>query len=191
MRSRPQLFIAPGTWIIGALMLLILPLNWLLAAVTAAFFHELCHYFALRLCAVPIFRIQISSRGTVMDTAPMGLRQEFFCALAGPLGGLVLLLFIRHIPRIAICAGIHSLFNLLPIYPLDGGRALYCLARRFLPWETAALLLTWMARICLCGIVLLGLLAAIRYHLGLLPLLLAIVLCIRSKKEKLLAKKRS
>ena len=191
MRNNLQLIITPGAWILGALMLLILPLNWLLAAGTAAFFHELCHYFALRLCAVPIFRIQISSRGTVMDTAPMGLRQEFLCALAGPLGGLFLLLFIRHIPRIAICAGVQSLFNLLPVYPLDGGRALRCLARRYLPPDGAALLLKWTARLCLGGIVVLGLLAAIRYHLGLLPLLLAIILCIRTKKEKLLANSRS
>lgn len=191
MRSSPQLTVTPGAWIIGALMLLVLPLNWLLAAATAACFHELCHYFALRLCGVPVFRAQISGRGIVMDTAPMRLRQEFFCALAGPLGCLVLLLFIRHIPRIAICAGAQSLFNLLPVYPLDGGRALRCLARRYLPPEGAALLLKWMARLCLGGILVLGLLAAIRYHLGLLPILVAIILCIRSKKEKLLANRRS
>ena len=191
MRNNLQLIITPGAWILGALMLLILPLNWLLAAGTAAFLHELCHYLALRLCAVPVFRVQISGRGAMMDTAPMGLRQEFLCALAGPLGGLFLLLFIRHIPRIAICAGVQSLFNLLPVYPLDGGRALRCLARRYLPSDGAALLLKWTARLCLGGIVVLGLLAAIRYHLGLLPLLLAIILCIRTKKEKLLANSRS
>lgn len=191
MRNNLQLIITPGAWILGALMLLILPLNWLLAAGTAAFFHELCHYLALSLCAVPVFRVQISGRGAMMDTAPMGLRQEFLCALAGPLGGLFLLLFIRHIPRIAICAGVQSLFNLLPVYPLDGGRALRCLAQRYLPPDGAALLLKWTARLCLGGIVVLGLLAAIRYHLGLLPLLLAIILCIRTKKEKLLANSRS
>ena len=185
MHRSPQLFIAPGTWIVSALMLLILPLNWLLAAATAACFHELCHYFSLRLCCVPVYRIKVSGRGAVIDTAPMNLRQEFFCALAGPLGGLCLLLFLRWIPRIAICGAVQSLFNLLPIYPLDGGRALGCIANRFLPPHRAASLLTWTARICLCGIVLLGLLATLRYHLGLLPLLLAIILWIRSKKRKI------
>ena len=123
-----------------------------------------------------------------METAPMSLRQEFFCALAGPLGGLVLLLFLRHIPRIAICAGVQSFFNLLPIYPLDGGRALRCITRKYFPQEVAENLLLWVNRICLGGIFLLALLAAIRYHLGLFPLLLTIILCIRSKKQKLLAK---
>ena len=191
MRSRPQLLIAPSAWIIGAMMMLILPLNWLLAALTAAFFHEVCHYCSLRLCAVPVFRIQISARGAVIDTAPMGLRQEFFCALAGPMGGLVLLLFLRWIPRIAICAAAQSLFNLLPVYPLDGGRALSCIARKFLSPERAAIMLKWVTRLCLGGIILLGLLSAIRYHLGLLPLLLAIVLSLRAKREKLLANRRS
>lgn len=191
MRSKTQITVTPGAWILSALMLLILPLNWLLAAATAAFFHELCHYFALRLCGIPIFRVQISGRGAVMDTAPMTLRQEFFCALAGPLGGLSLLLFIRHIPRIAICAGAQSLFNLLPVYPLDGGRALGCIANRYLPPDGAAHLLKWVARLCLSGMVILGLMAALRYHLGLLPLVLTIILCIRTKKEKLLANRRS
>jgi hypothetical protein len=75
MPTKPQLRITPGTWILWALMLLILPLNWLLAAATAAFFHECCHFHALRLCDVPVFRIEISNRGARMDTAPMGLRQ--------------------------------------------------------------------------------------------------------------------
>jgi stage IV sporulation protein FB len=191
MPTKPQLRITPGTWILWALMLLILPLNWLLAAATAAFFHECCHFLALRLCDVPVFRIEISSRGARMDTAPMGLRQEFFCALAGPLGGLFLLLFLMQIPRIAICAAAQSLFNLLPLYPLDGGRAVRCLALHFLPAENAQNLLKWVAWLCLGGIFILSLLATLYYHLGILPLLLAFGLCIRSKNEKSLANLRS
>ena len=174
----------------SAAMLLLLPLNWLLAAATAAFFHEICHYFALRLCGVPIFRIRIRGGGAVMDTAPMSLRQEFCCALAGPLGGLLLLLFFRQIPRIAICAAAQSLFNLLPLYPMDGGRALRCVAYRLMP-KKAELCIVWTARLCLGGILVLGLIATFRYHLGLLPLILAFGLCIRSKYEKSLAMRRS
>ena len=190
MRNRLRLTITPGVWVLGAVMLLILPLNWLFAAATAGFFHELCHYCALRLCGIPVFQVQISGSGAKMDTAPMTLRQEFFCALAGPLGGLFLLLFLWKVPRLAICAGAQSLFNLLPLYPLDGGRALSCILRHFWP-EKAATLLKWTARLCLGGIIFLGLLAALRYHLGLLPLLLAFALCIRAKNEKLLANRRS
>lgn len=190
MRNKTHLSVTPGAWVLAAVMLLILPLNWLLAAAGAAFFHELCHYCALRLCGVPVFQVQISGSGAKMDAAPMTLRQEFFCALAGPLGGLALLLFLGRMPRVAICAGAQSLFNLLPVYPLDGGRALGCIIRHFWPGK-AALLLKWTARICLCGILFLGLLAAFRYHLGLLPLLLAFAVCIRAKNEKLLANRRS
>ena len=126
MPGKVRPVVTPSVWILGALMLLILPLNWLLAAVTAALFHEFCHYLTLKLCGVPIQGIQLSGGGAVISTGPTTARQELLCAMAGPLGGLCLLPLMRYVPRIAICAAAQSLFNLLPIYPLDGGRILRC-----------------------------------------------------------------
>ena len=70
------------------------------------------------------FRIHMRSTGLYLETAPLTARQELIAAVAGPAGGLSLLLFHPLIPKTALCAFVQSCFHLLPVYPLDGGRAL-------------------------------------------------------------------
>ena len=112
------------TCLLWAVLLLTLPLTWLLSAMLAALFHELCHLLALALMGIPVHGIGIGSRGSRIHTPPLDPKRELVCAAAGPLGSLFLLLFLRQIPRIAICAAFQGLYNLLPLYPLDGGRIL-------------------------------------------------------------------
>lgn len=59
-----------------------------------------------------------------IHTGDMSPAEAVICALSGPLGGLLLTLTIGYLPRLALCALVQSIFNLLPFYPLDGGRAL-------------------------------------------------------------------
>lgn len=116
--------LSPGACILFASALLLLPLRWVLGWLLATSLHELGHYIALRLLGVPIRAMEISFGGMRMHTGPLGDREEVICALSGPASGFALVFLARLLPCTALCAFCQSLFNLLPIYPLDGGRVL-------------------------------------------------------------------
>ena len=78
--------------LMGAFLLLTLPLNWLLSALAAAAFHELCHGAAILLLGGRIWGVRISAGGAVMETEPLSSGKELVCALAGPAGSLLLVL---------------------------------------------------------------------------------------------------
>lgn len=122
-----------GFFFAAAFLLLLLPLRWILAAVIAGFIHEFCHIAAILLLNGKIRRITVGAGGCVIDTQPLTYRQQFVSILAGPLGGISLLLFRRLLPEAALCGLIHSLYNLIPIMPLDGGRLLKLLLEVLVP----------------------------------------------------------
>ena len=72
--------------LMGAFLLLTLPLNWLLSALAAAAFHELCHGAAILLLGGRIWGVRIGAGGAVMETEPLSSGKELVCALAGPAG---------------------------------------------------------------------------------------------------------
>lgn len=162
-----------------ALMLLVLPLQWVIATILAAAFHELCHYGAVRLCGGNVKNLHAGLRGARMEVYGLNAGKECLCALAGPAGSLALLLVARWLPRTAVCGGFHALFNLLPVYPLDGGRALRCGVALLVPPKIGERVCQIVERLCLCAIVLLGFYGSWFLHLGFLPLLVAISVVVR------------
>lgn len=164
-----------SAYFFGALLLLTLPLNWLAAAAAAAVVHELCHIAVIYLVGGKVWGIRIGVGGAVMETEPLSRGRELLCALAGPVGSLLTMLLCRVFPRLAVCGCMQGLFNLLPVFPLDGGRALRCGLGLAAP-KWADRISDWVERGTLTGILGLALAGSLVWHLGILPLLLALVL---------------
>ena len=102
----------------------------LAAVLGAAAVHELGHWAALRLLGARVRCLRIGVLGAVMDCDGGGLsyRGELAAVLAGPLANLLSALILTGSGQgLEAAAGAHLVlgaFNLLPVRPLDGGRAL-------------------------------------------------------------------
>ncbi len=185
-----KLQLTPAACVIAAAMVLLLPLKWLLAAVLAAAWHELCHILALRLYGMKPRTVALGGRGAVICTGLLGPGQELICALVGPVGSLSLVLLGRCFPRLAVCGAIQGFYNLLPVYPLDGGRVLRCGTQLILPPAVADWVCRWIRWLCLLGVCLCGIYGTFRLGLGLLPLLPGAVLLQREQIGKFPCKRR-
>ena len=148
----PEIQITAGCYIGLALGILLLPLDWLLAAILAAVVHELCHMLAIWFCGGRVEYLRLGIGGAQIGMTILSPWQEALCALAGPLGGILLVLFGRLLPRFAVCAFLQSTYNLLPLYPLDGGRALRCLAATLLEPSKTIIVVKTIEWLCVLGL---------------------------------------
>ena len=112
-----------GFWLVAALGLLLFPLRFLAGVGIAAAVHEAGHLIAIFLTGGRAEGMELSASGAKIITAPMEPEAELLCALAGPGLGAVTVLAWRWFPELAISGALQTIFNLLPVYPLDGGRA--------------------------------------------------------------------
>lgn len=127
-------------WILGGLGALGLILSIL--------FHEMGHALAAKILHIPIERIHIYLFGGMAELRhrPLIPNQEFFVSMAGPIAsgvasliGFILLsqidaktqaIFYFFIHFVANMNLLMALFNLIPVFPLDGGRAVRALMWR-------------------------------------------------------------
>lgn len=183
LSSSRKIQVNVSIYFVLALVVLILPIQWVLSWTIAVCIHECFHFMAVRLCKGQVYRLQIGMNGMKMEADIPTDCREFLCAIAGPIGSLLLLVLAKWFPRVAICGLIHGVYNLLPIFPLDGGRAIKCLINKYLPHHL------WVMRLLESGTLLLlltvGLYCSVKLSAGIIPLILPIVLAIKQEKIKI------
>ena len=184
MEQRLHISVSPQVYIFAAILLLIAPLPWLCGWAVAVLVHELSHCIALRLCGKKIDTILLNMGGASIQTESLSDWQTIFCSLAGPVGGLLLLFAVHIFPQAAICAVLLSIYNSLPIFPLDGGRALYGLMHMILPECIYKRICFILEKIVLFVIVFFGFFATFRWKLGVFPLCASVLFAIRMHKIK-------
>ena len=163
-----------------AVLLLTIPLKPLACILVSITVHELFHFLAAMILKIPVISIKIHVLRIKMTVNNMSNLQEMICALAGPLGGFFLAGIFHKYPLLSLCALLHSVFNLIPLYPLDGGRAMCSLIGLLFPREKSewlCRLFQWMILSLLFAACLYG---SYRYHTG-APLFLLTVIILQIK----------
>ena len=101
--------------------------------VAASLMHEAGHVVAVLLLGNQPVRVELGIFGMRLqqqDTTALGYRRQIAVLLAGPAVNLLCAGVLFAAGQPGMIMGVHliiGLFNLLPIEPLDGGQALFCL----------------------------------------------------------------
>ena len=126
-RRRFSLDIRPGAVALLAGLYFLLPLRWCARLALAVTVHELGHVAALVLCGTEIYGLRMEGCGLALRCAPPeDAVRTVAAALAGPAAGAGLFCILRGLgyPEGADLSLLYTCVNLLPVLPLDGGRAL-------------------------------------------------------------------
>ena len=159
-------YISPGRWF------------WPFFTLCAA--HELAHLLALRALGVRTVELRLGLLGAELKTGLLSPRQELWGTLTGPAANVLLAaVLLRPLPRWAVLSALLAAFNLLPAYPLDGGRLLRLGLQRRLPADAALRAELGVTLTLGLAVAALGLHGAVRGPHGLWPLLLAAALLLR------------
>ena len=130
-RRRFSLDIRPGAVALLAGLYFLLPLRWCARLALAVTVHELGHVAALVLCGTEIYGLRMEGCGLALRCAPPeGAARTVAAAVSGPAAGVGLFCILRGLgyPEGADLSLLYTCVNLLPVLPLDGGRALQAAA---------------------------------------------------------------
>lgn len=148
--------------------------------------HELGHLLALKLCRIPVTGVELRFCGAVIQTEWMDYGREFGCAAAGPVAGLMLgIVTLYSVPKLAMASLGLAAFNLLPLYPMDGGRMLRALLLLLCREERAEKVLNWVTIGTCLSLMVLACWGTVYLQAGVWPIFVSLALLWRAGgKEK-------
>ena len=182
-----QFQIDPLYFLLCAFALLVIPFRWMCAWCAALLIHELFHYLAIKSVAGSVYGVDITADGIVINTDISGGWQEAVCAIAGPIGSLLLIFTAGRFPRLAVCGLFHGIYNLIPVYPLDGGRVLHTLLEK-IPFGKQ--IEQWIGYCIHAVFLIAGVYGALCLKLGIFPLIFVAILIRKNYRGKYTCKER-
>ena len=182
---RTQVLIEPGVYIEIATMLLVIPISWVFSWFCAVLLHEFCHCLSLYLLGYRIFEIRFRSVGAEIICSPTTTFHGILCTAAGPVGSLFALLFSAIIPQFSLCALFQTVLNLIPVFPLDGGRIVRFLLSYLHNDTLEKMLCITIEWVFITIIAFLSIMALFWLKLGILPLCIPLFLLLKAQKIKI------
>lgn len=163
-------------------------------AVASALWHEIWHIIVLKLSGGGVQKLTVRGFQMKLDITSVGYLKEAAVALAGPAASFIAFavtavccIFSLTKPILFIAVSNLSLFivNIMPVYPLDGGRALYCLLCRKLSYEKATKLTKTVSLIFLLPMSAAAVIILVRtgYNLSLMLICLYLAMLLMGIKE--------
>lgn len=128
-------------WLLVLAAVIVSPIQVVVSVLLAAALHECGHLAILRLFRIPVEGLRLTALGAVLyadGARRLSYGRELLVTLAGPAVNLFCALlagaFAKYLAVLYVFAGANIIlcaYNLLPIPPLDGGRALYLVTAFF------------------------------------------------------------
>lgn len=168
--------IKENVYIYFVIILFLIPFQWLFAWLIAVCIHEFSHWLSVRLLGGKVYSLEIGMAGANMVCETLSKPKQILSVLSGPIGGFIIVLTGTRFPRLALCSWVLSVYNLLPLLPLDGGRALQILMNAHPSFHT-------IEKITLIVLFLCALYLAIPLQLGLFPLIILALLWLKNRKK--------
>lgn len=142
--------------------------------------HEAGHIVALWLLKEKIHTLRFCAYGAQIKTQTMPYQKELIVCLSGPSMNFLLMLITKQAaPKFALVNLCLFAYNLLPIYPLDGGRSLRAFLMLSLPVRAAEMIELLISSICATFIIIAACYLTCVWHAGIWPVVLAMSIMLR------------
>lgn len=185
-------------WLLILAAAIVSPAQVVVSVLLAAALHECGHLAALRFFHVPVEGLRLTALGAVLyadGARRLSYGRELLVTLAGPAANLLCALpagaFARNWEALYVFAGANVVlcaYNLLPIRPLDGGRALYLAAAFFFGPMVGDAVAAVVGTACALALLVLGVYLSVVAGSGMLFLLAAFSLLWGALPQLALAK---